>query len=93
MSTTKITYKTGAPVSYNMLPPGPRGISGDSSYMHVQSSPSNTWTINHNLEHTPAAVSVLDSARTVCTGRVEHPTINQTIIKFGSPFSGTAYLR
>lgn len=71
-------------------------IIGDITYTHVQSSSSNTWTINHNLNRNPS-VTVVDSANTVVVGTVVYNSNNQLTITFfanGNPsaFEGKAYL-
>jgi hypothetical protein len=74
--------------------PGPQGPAGDPTqvfYTHVQSSPSATWTINHNLSGYPTAV-VLDSAGTQCEGTFSYPSNATMVITFTSAFSGTAYV-
>ena len=72
-------------------PQGPSGAQGSVFYVHTQSVPSATWTINHNLNGNPTAV-VLDSAGTQCEGTFSYPSGNQMVISFSSAFSGTAYV-
>lgn len=57
-----------------------------------QSSPASVWTIDHNLGRIPAGVSVVDSSGRVVNGGISHPSVNQTVIDLGVPFSGTVYL-
>lgn len=76
--------------------PGPQGPQGqfqvgDVAYTHIQAVSSATWTINHNLGFNPTAV-VLDSAGTQCEGAFSYPTVNQMVITFTAPFTGTAYV-
>ena len=73
--------------------PGPQGVFqiGDVYYVHTQAVSSATWTINHNLGFNPTAV-VLDSAGTQCEGAFSYPTVNQMVITFTAPFTGTAYV-
>lgn len=61
------------------------------SYRHSQSSPSATWTIQHNLGRMPH-VTVLDSAGTMIIGHVAHTDDNNLVVSFESGFSGTAHL-
>lgn len=63
----------------------------DFTYIHNQSSPSATWTINHNLGYRPA-VSTFDSAGSEMVGEVTHTNTNQSIVYFAASFSGNAYL-
>ena len=64
---------------------------GDKTYLHTQSSPSDTWEIAHNLNKHPA-VSVIDSAGTEVQGEVIYNSINKITIKFSAAFSGKATL-
>ena len=76
--------------------PGPQGQPGtfnsaDIFYTHTQAVSSAVWTINHNLNGHPTAV-VLDSAGTQCEGTFSYPSVNQMVITFSSPFTGTAFV-
>lgn len=72
---------------------GPKGDKGDSGgfYNHIQSSPSDTWNITHNLGYNPNIV-IIDSAGTVVEGSYEFPNVNTLIATFSGGFSGNAYL-
>lgn len=72
-------------------PQGPPGTSAQVFYTHTQSVPSNTWTINHNLDGKPTAV-VFDSANTQCEGTFSYPNNNQMVITFTAAFAGVAYI-
>ena len=72
-------------------PAGPAGASGG-TYTHVQSSPSTTWTVVHNLGYFPGGVSVIDSAGTKVYGDITHSSNNQLVVNFSAGFSGKAYL-
>lgn len=69
---------------------GPTGSSAE-TYVHNQGSPSDTWTINHNLGYFPN-VSVVDSAGTVVEGDTAWPNAYTIVVSFESAFSGKAYL-
>lgn len=69
--------------------PGPAGRDGDKSYVQEFAVASNTWVINHNLNKYPA-ITIMDSAGTVCEGDTQHLTLNQAIVTFTYPFSGRA---
>lgn len=58
---------------------------------HVQQVASAEWVINHNLNKRPL-IEVYDSAGNEWIGRETHVNLNQTIINFNVPFSGTARL-
>lgn len=60
-----------------------------SSYVHTQSSPSATWTVNHNLGYYPS-VQIRSTGGVVIGGRVVHTSVNQSVITFNTPLAGTA---
>lgn len=68
-------------------PAGPAGAGGG-NYTHVQSAPSTTWTVVHNLGYFPGGVSVVDSAGTKVYGDITHSNSNQLVINFSAGFSG-----
>lgn len=72
-------------------PAGPAGVGGG-NYTHIQSTPSTTWTVVHNLGYHPGGVSVIDSAGTKVYGDITHISVNQLVINFSAGFSGKAYL-
>ncbi|MBX5462815.1 MAG: hypothetical protein IRZ28_17200 [Steroidobacteraceae bacterium] len=73
-------------------PQGPKGDPGDATtYVHTQSIPSSTWTINHNLARYPS-VTVVDSTGGVLFGAVEYVNQNTVIITFGGGTAGQAFL-
>jgi hypothetical protein len=80
-------------------PQGPAGTGGVAanevanlvSYTHNQGVPSNTWSINHNLNFFPNA-TVFDSAGTQVEGNVTHTNETSLTITFSSAISGKAHL-
>lgn len=66
------------------------GGGGDASYVYVQSSPSATWVINHNMAKFPS-VTVVDSADNVVYGEVLYDSNMQVTITFAGAFSGKAF--
>ena len=62
----------------------------DKFFTHVQSTPSNEWTITHSLNKRPSVV-VVDSADNVVIGEVEYINDNQVTLRFAGGFSGKAY--
>jgi hypothetical protein len=76
-------------------PQGPKGDPGivpsDLGYVHTQSTPSSTWTIEHNLQFIPN-ITVVDSAGTVVEGSYSYPNSTTVILSFTGSFSGKAYL-
>jgi len=73
-------------------PQGPAGGGGGgSAYQFTQSSPSTTWTINHNLGYKPI-VDAYDTGSQQIEALVTHPTVNQTLILLTTPVAGFARL-
>lgn len=73
--------------------PGATGAPGSAvgAFVYPQNTPSNVWTINHNLNMYPIVV-VLDSANSQCEGTITYNNANTLTITFSSAFSGIAYL-
>lgn len=71
-------------------PQGPQGTAG-AGYDFVQSSPSASWTINHNLGFKPS-VDVYDSGSQQIQAEVSHTSINQTVILLTASTAGFARL-
>lgn len=74
--------------AFNELPFDP---GGGLAYIHTQSTPAATWTINHNLGYRPS-VELLDSGSQEIDGDISHPTINQTVVTLSPPTAGLARL-
>jgi hypothetical protein len=66
-------------------------LGGDLSYVHTQTVPAASWTINHNLGKYPA-VTVADSSGSVVEGDVVYLSLNFLRIDFSASFGGVAYL-
>lgn len=64
---------------------------GDSRYTHDQATAAATWSITHGLNKYPS-VTVVDSAGTVCFGRIQFSSANSLTVSFNAAFSGKAYL-
>ena len=62
----------------------------DKNYVHEQSSPSTTWTVDHNLNKR-VAVSVVDSAGTLIICDVRYVSDSQVVLTFDAATSGNAY--
>jgi hypothetical protein len=62
-----------------------------STYVHIQSSASSTWTISHSLGRKPS-VTIVDSGGNVQIGEVLYDSDNQITLAFAAAFSGYAYL-
>jgi hypothetical protein len=75
---------------------GPQGPAGsvqasDISHIHLQSVPSNQWTVVHNLSFYPN-ITVVDSSGNVVEGSYSYQDEKTIIISFSGAFSGKAYL-
>jgi len=60
-------------------------------YIYYQNTPSDTWTISHNLTFHPN-VTVVDSGGSVVEGEISYPSATTVVLTFRSGFSGRAYL-
>jgi len=65
--------------------------SADKTFIFTQSTPSESWVVNHNLNKFPS-VSIVDSSNEQVMGSVEYIDLNSLIITFSSSFSGKAFL-
>lgn len=70
--------------------PGVQG-DGDKHYVHIQSTASDVWVIEHGLNKYPS-VTVVDSAGTLVIGDIKYLDIKRVEVKFMAAFSGRAYL-
>lgn len=73
-------------------PPGTGGGGGGSAYAFTQSSPSATWTINHNLGYHPPLIELTTLGYLQIEGQVQHVSVNQTVVNFNSAIAGYARL-
>jgi hypothetical protein len=64
---------------------------GDKHYVHTQSTPSATWTVQHNLGKLPAVTTVNNNNIEV-KGQIQYTDTNNLTITFSAGFSGKAYL-
>ena len=71
-------------------PVGPAG-EGDLNFTYDQPTPSDEWTITHNLGKFPS-VSVTDSSGNQWQTEVDYVDQNTCIVRFSAAFSGKAYL-
>lgn len=62
------------------------------SYVYSPSAPAATWTITHNLGTKPHVVIVAADGSELIA-EVDYPDNQTTVIVFGQPYTGTAYLR
>lgn len=73
--------------------PGPQGEPGaaGSGFSFVQSTPSVTWIINHNLGFNPS-IDLFSIGGMEMLGEVVHTSINQIIVNFNEAIAGFARL-
>ena len=60
-------------------------------FIFTQSIASTTWVINHNLNRHPS-VTIMDASNTIIFGDITNTSLNQIILNFSIPVSGSAYL-
>lgn len=65
--------------------------SGDASYIHEQNTPSDEWTIDHNLAKYPS-VTIVDSANDEVGGEVRYIDANRVVVSFSAAFVGRAFI-
>lgn len=74
-------------------PPGPQGPSGSSvGFTYNQITPSNSWTVNHNLGFYPS-VTILSPGGIELITNITHTSINQFIASFNNECAGKAIAR
>ena len=88
--------KSSTGYAKTLVTDGERISWSNATYIHTQSTTSNTWTITHNLNRFPS-VTVIDSADTVVQGTIVYNSANQLTVTFFSgtdalAFQGKAYL-
>ena len=94
-STTSYTELTNKPSINNIVLEGNKtsaqlGIVDDKTYVHVQTTSTAVWSIQHNLNKFPS-VTVVDSGGSVVVGETVYIDNNNIQITFSSAFSGKAY--
>lgn len=74
--------------------PGKDGADGDGAarFRFVQSSPLDTWIVNHNFGYLPVSVSVRSPGGVEVDAQITHASLNQVIINFAAPYAGTVDL-
>lgn len=73
---------------------GPPGTGTGTAFVFQQPTPAPSWTINHNLGYRPQ-VTLFDTGNSVFNAQIDHPSINQTIVRMASGLSmaGSARLQ
>lgn len=72
---------------------GPPGPAGGAGYIinFTQSTPSDTWTVTHNLGFIPGGLTIVDNAGTQLVGQIIHDSTNSFRVLFTAPLSGKVY--
>lgn len=66
-------------------------FAGSVGYNHTQDSPSNTWTITHNLNNQHPLVQTYDDAHVMLIPQsVSGSNANTVVVTFSSPLTGYA---
>lgn len=63
---------------------------GDKTFVFMQTVPSTTWTVQHNLAKFPS-ITVVDTAKSVVVGSYTYVDNNNVILNFSAGFAGKAY--
>lgn len=63
----------------------------DSTYIHVQNDPSDTWTVVHNMQKYPTPL-VMDENGEVIITNINYLSLDIIQIKFGRPHIGSVTL-
>jgi len=87
----KVTVTKGDTTVVTVTTAGPQGPAGGAAYVHTQTTPSTTWTINHNLGYRPA-VELLDTGSQEIDAEIAHPSVNQTVVTLNPATAGLARL-
>ncbi len=92
-TTTSIQWSQAGTDNWLDLVPlsGITGPAGAPAYVHQQSTPATTWTINHNLGYRPS-VEVFDSGSSEMIAEIVHPTVNQALVNVNPASAGFARL-
>lgn len=88
INTTAVINRAGAA---RLVLVGTQGVAGAASagVDFAFLTASTTWTINHNLGVYPS-VQLRSLGHVVFAGDVQHPSVNQAVVTFVSPFAGYA---
>lgn len=73
-------------------PAGPPGTASGTAYEYIQSTPSSTWIVNHNLGYKPC-VDILSVGGMVVEAEIVHISVNQFQVYLVSPIAGVALAR
>lgn len=72
-------------------PQGPPGAAANSGFNYVQTMPSTTWIINHNLGINPN-IQIFDIGGAQIGGDILHISLNQARLSFAVAVAGSARL-
>lgn len=86
---TKVSQEVALTSPGPQGPAGPSGAAGGSVFEFVQSTPSATWVINHNVGR-KVSVTLYDDDGNVVQSDIEHGSINQATVTWSQPTTGSA---
>jgi len=86
--TTIVSHRRPEIIGRAQGPRGAPGIGGE-GFLFEQPSPSETWTINHNLGLRPD-VTLFTTGGVEMVGHVVHTSVNQAVALFSSAVAGSA---
>ena len=94
-SATSYTELVNKPSINNIILEGNKtsaqlGVIDDKTYVYTQTTSTDVWNIQHNLNKYPS-VTVVDSGGSVVVGETVYIDSNNVKITFSSAFSGKAY--
>ena len=94
-SATSYTELVNKPSINNVILEGNKtsaqlGVIDDKTYVYTQTTSTDVWNIQHNLNKYPS-VTVVDSGDSVVVGETVYIDNNNIQITFSSAFSGKAY--
>lgn len=88
-----LTGSLGVSGSFNLAGPVFVENAASSSYLHVQNTPSLTWTIDHNLDFLYPSMTIYDGGRKQILPKDIQTLDSQSIlVEFDSAESGYAYI-
>lgn len=69
---------------------GGGGGGGDKNYVHTQSTPADSWTVNHNLNK-KCSVQIVDDTFQEIIGNITWIDDNTVVVNFNSAIIGYVY--
>jgi hypothetical protein len=73
-------------------PPGPPGSATSASYVHIQTSPSSVWTVQHQLGFKPQPTVLASNGDPVYGWTPSWPSDNTMLLTFPVAVTGSAHV-